>query len=75
MTVAEATQLLKSTTGDQIKMEILPVRLVEQKASKENLYQNNPGMLSANFSVISIKQREIEPWAFQYCAIASIMLV
>ena len=43
MTVAEATQLLKSTGGDQIKIEILPVRLVEQKSSKENLYQNNPG--------------------------------
>ena len=58
MTVAEATQLLKSTAGDQIKMEILPVRLVEQKASKENLYQNNPGMLSENISVINIKQQE-----------------
>ena len=44
MTVAEATQLLKSTGGDQIKIEILPVRLVEQKSSKENLYPNNPGM-------------------------------
>lgn len=43
MTVAEATQLLKSTGGDQIKMEILPVRLVEKKVSHENLYQNNPG--------------------------------
>ena len=45
MTVAEATQLLKSTTGDQIKMEILPVRLAEQKMPRDtgSLYQNHPG--------------------------------
>ena len=40
MTVAEATQLLKSTGGDQIKMEILPVRLVEQKGSRDSGFHN-----------------------------------
>lgn len=40
MTVAEATQLLKSLHGDQIKMEILPVRLVEQKKSTDTIFLN-----------------------------------
>lgn len=35
MTIAEASQLLKSSPGDQIKMEILPVRLLEKKQSTE----------------------------------------
>ena len=41
MTVAEATQLLKSTSGDQIKMEILPVRLAEQKGFRDSGIHNN----------------------------------
>ncbi|KAL3851669.1 hypothetical protein ACJMK2_015398 [Sinanodonta woodiana] len=40
MTVAEATQLLKSNVGDQIKFEILPVRLMEKKfsASRDSVF-------------------------------------
>ncbi|KAL4225936.1 Glutamate receptor-interacting protein 1 [Mactra antiquata] len=40
MTVAEATQLLKASHGDQIKMEILPARLVEHKMSTDTVFLN-----------------------------------
>ncbi|WAR26106.1 GRIP1-like protein [Mya arenaria] len=40
MTVAEATQLLKSSPGDNIKMEILPVRLVAKKMSTDTVFFN-----------------------------------
>ena len=40
MTVAEATQLLKSTPGNQVKMEILPVRLAEKKMSTDAVFHN-----------------------------------
>jgi len=40
MTLAEASQLLKSAPCDQIKMEILPVRLVEKKMSTDTVFLN-----------------------------------
>lgn len=37
MSLAEASQLLKSGTGDQIRLEIIPISHIQQKASRELL--------------------------------------
>ena len=51
MTVAEATQLLKSTSGDQIKMEILPVRLAEQKGFRDSGIHNTGNGLTVMINI------------------------
>ncbi|KAL3851671.1 hypothetical protein ACJMK2_015398 [Sinanodonta woodiana] len=53
MTVAEATQLLKSNVGDQIKFEILPVRLMEKKfsASRDSVFHRGTSSMASTNSV------------------------
>ncbi|XP_045164532.2 glutamate receptor-interacting protein 1-like isoform X2 [Mercenaria mercenaria] len=53
MTVAEAMQLLKSSHGDQIKMEILPSRLVDQKMSTDTIFLNAASIGSTSTSVFT----------------------
>ncbi|XP_069141413.1 glutamate receptor-interacting protein 1-like isoform X2 [Argopecten irradians] len=45
MSIAEATQLLRNSTEDVVKLEILPVRVVQQQNSRDILSKN--GMFSA----------------------------
>ena len=40
MSVAEARQLLRSNVGDVVKLELLPVRLVQQQNSREQINKN-----------------------------------
>ncbi|XP_021364887.1 glutamate receptor-interacting protein 1-like isoform X2 [Mizuhopecten yessoensis] len=44
MSIAEATQLLRNSTEDVVKLEILPVRVVQQQNSRDILSKN--GMFS-----------------------------
>ncbi|KAK3104164.1 hypothetical protein FSP39_024955 [Pinctada imbricata] len=40
MSIAEANQLLRSNADDMIKLEILPVRIVEQQNSRDSINKN-----------------------------------
>ncbi|XP_052267303.1 glutamate receptor-interacting protein 1-like isoform X2 [Dreissena polymorpha] len=51
MTLAEATQLLKSSPGEQVKMEVLPGKLVEKKMSTDTVFFNAVSVASTSTSV------------------------